>query len=139
MSLKKIKDTISPDLRRRAKAAGDKRPHLMAMGTAVKALGQEAFTDPAKRPTQWAARKDDKPHPLLMESGTLEGSLRVVTDGASRVIIESDRPYAATHQLGRDNIPERPFLPFHKGGRITGLGNRRVERALIASLRSRGL
>jgi phage gpG-like protein len=74
-----------------------------------------------------------------MESGTLEGSLRVLTTSANQVTVGSDRPYAAIHQLGGEHIPARPYLPFYQSGQITGLGKERVERALRASLRSRGL
>ena len=139
MALIKIKDTLSPDLARRAGAAADKRPLLLAMGTAVKSLGQLAFTDPTARAAAWAPRKDAKNHPLLMDSGTLEGSLRVLPPTADSVTIGSDRPYAATHQLGRDAIPARPFLPFYQSGQMTPLGRQRTERALAAALRVRGL
>ena len=139
MSLILIKDGISPDLQRRARAAADKRPLLLAMGQSVKALGVQAFTDSAKRPAYWAPRKDEKPHPLLLESGTLEASLQGERIQGDRVIISSSTAYAATHQLGRDHIPARPFLPFHKSGEITALGRTRVESALTAALRARGL
>ena len=139
MSLIKIKDTLTPDLRKRAAAAADKRPLLLAMGTAVVGLGKDAFTDAQKRPAYWAPRKDDKPHPLLLESGTLEASLRGDRIQGDSVIISSDRPYAATHQLGRDHIPARPFLPFYKSGLMTSLGRQQAERALTSALRVRGL
>lgn len=138
MSLVKVKDTISKDLRKRAAAAGNKRPLLLAMGTAFLSVGKQAFTDPAKRPATWAPRQDDKPHPLLMESGTLETSLTVRVDG-SKAIVSSDRPYAAIHQLGGEHIPARPYLPFYANGRITDLGRTRVENALKAALRKNGL
>ena len=140
MSLIKIKDTISPDLARRARAAGEKAPHLRAMGQAVKALGIQAFTDASKRPAMWQPRKDDKPHPLLIRSKPgLADSIRVEPPGGDTVRIVSDKPYAAIHQLGGDDIPARPFLPFYKSGQITELGKEAVERALRSSLRSRGL
>lgn len=140
MSLIKIKDTISPDLLKRARAAGDTRPLLMAMGTAVKTVGQQAFTDASARAEQWAPRKDPKKtHPLLMETGSLEGSLVVEVVNSDRVIVRSDRPYAAIHQLGGEHIPARPYLPFYKSGEITALGRRKVENALKAALRVRGL
>lgn len=138
-----IRDTISPDLRRRAAAASDRRPLLMAMGQAVKSLGMQAFTDPAKRAQAWAPRLDDKPHALLQETTMLRKSIRVLAIQNSRVTIGSDRPYAAVQQLGSDDetggIPARPYLPFYKGGQLTALGQVRVERALRAALQSRGL
>lgn len=150
MPLIKIKDTISPDLKRRARAAGNKQPLLLAMGTAVKGLGQQAFSDPTARAQAWAPRKDNHPHPLLLGSAipknagggssdpVLAHSL-VVDAGSDKVVIRSDRPYAAIHQLGGEHIPARPFLPFYKSGQITELGRRRVENALKAALRVRGL
>lgn len=141
MALLKISDGISPDLQRRAKAASDKRPLLGAMGQAVKSLGIQAFTDPAKRAQAWAPRQDDLPHALLQKSTLLRKSLRGDRIQGETVYIESDRPYAATHQLGsaKLNIPARPYLPFYKTGQMTALGRQRVERALVAALRVRGL
>lgn len=139
MSLIKIKDTISPDLARRARAAGDKAPHLRAMGQAVKALGIQAFSDASKRPQAWAPRKDAKPHSLLQLTTSLRKSIRVISYSSKEVLIGSDKPYAAIHQLGGDDIPARPYLPFYQSGQLTGLGRERVERALRSSLRSRGL
>lgn len=141
MSLVLIKDTLTPDLRKRAKAAADKKPLLRAMGTAALGLGKQAFTDTAARPSAWAPRKDQKKtHPLLLESGTMETSLRMQVE-ASQVILRSDRPYAATHQLGSDklNIPARPYLPFYKSGQITPMGAKKVQSALRAALRVQGL
>jgi phage gpG-like protein len=63
----------------------------------------------------------------------------VISTTNDLVIIGSDRPYAATQQFGRGGIPARPFLPFYKSGQMTALGRQRVERALAAALRSRGL
>ena len=139
MALIKIKDTLTPDLARRAGAAADKRPLLEAMGQAVKSLGIQAFTDPAKRAQAWAPRQDDEPHALLQKKTLLRKSIRVLGVTNSQVTIGSDRPYAATHQLGRDAIPARPFLPFYQSGQMTPLGRQRTERALAAALRVRGL
>ncbi len=141
MSLIKIQDGITPDLRRRAQAAGDKRPLLAAMGQAVKALGIQAFTDPALRAATWAPRKKEPKdgHAILQKSTMLRKSIRVIEVTNDRVIIGSDRPYAAIHQLGGKHIPARPYLPFYASGQMTGLGKQRVERALGAALRVRGL
>lgn len=138
MALIKLRDAISPDLRRRAAAVADKRPLLMAMGQAVKSLGVQAFTDPAKRAQAWAPRQDDKPHALLQKSTMMRKSVRVIGTTANQVIVGSDRPYAATQQLGRNGIPPRPFLPFYRSGQMTALGRQRTDRALRAALRSRG-
>lgn len=148
MALIKIKDTLGPDLARRAGAVADKRPLLEAMGQAVKSLGIQAFTDPAKRAQAWAPRKDNHPHPLLQGHAEAGGktsppllikTIRVLSVTNSQVTIGSDLPYAATHQLGRDAIPARPFLPFYQSGQMTSLGIQRTDRALAAAVRVRGL
>ena len=139
-SFKKIHDGITPSLRRRAAAAKNRKPHLMAMGRAVVSLGKRAFTEAGLRPTAWSPRKDDLPHNLLQKSTMLRKSIRVLGVSESRVTIGSDRKYAATHQLGskKKNIPARPYLPF-RGGKLTPRGSQVVGRALSASLKSRGL
>lgn len=138
MALIKIRDSVSGDMRRRAAAVSDKRPLLEAMGQAVKALGIQAFTDPSKRAEYWAPRKDNKPHPLLQKSTMLRKSIRVTGIYKDSVVIGSDRPYAAIHQLGGKRIPARPYLPFHASGQMTALGRQRTDRALAAVMRARG-
>lgn len=139
MALILLHDGISPDLRQRAQAAADRRPLLAAMGQAVISLGTQAFTDPAKRAAAWAPRADTLPHPLLQKSTQLRKSIRQISITNDRVTLGSDRPYALAQQLGTKDIPARPFLPFHQGGQMTGLGRQQMERALRAALRSRGL
>lgn len=141
MALIKISDAITPDLQRRAAVVADRQPLLAAMGQAVKSLGIQAFTDPAKRAQAWAPRKDRLKHALLQKSTMLRKSIRVIKTTNSQVTIGSDRAYAAVQQLGSEkkNIPARPYLPFYQTGQITALGNLRVERALSAALKSRGM
>jgi phage gpG-like protein len=140
MSLFKTKDTISPDLLKRARAVTNKRPLLLAMGTAAVGLGKQAFTDSNARPQQWAERKDKtKTHPLLLLSGDLEASLRGDRVSGDTVTISSKTDYSTTHQFGRDEIPARPFLPFYPNGQLSPMGKVRVERALRAALRVHGL
>lgn len=142
MSIRKIKDGISPDLKRKARSldGGGRTKLHQAMGQTVKAMGIQAFTQPGLRAANWAAREDDKPHALLQLSTTLRKSI-TATATATNVVIGSDRPYAATHQLGSKklNIPARPYLPFYKSGKMTKLGTVRVERALQAGLKAAGL
>lgn len=135
-------DGISPDLLKKARAAANKKPLLTAMGMAAVTLGKQAFTDASLRPSAWAPRKDNSmDHNLLMLSTMLYRSVRIGNVTANEVTIVSDRPYAATHQLGSEklNIPPRPFLPFTKSGALTKIGTVRVERALRAALKSAGL
>ena len=135
-------DGISPDLLRKARAAANKTVFLRAMGMAAVTLAKQAFTDAGLRPSAWPPRKDPgKDHNLLMLSTMLYRSPRVLGVGPEKVIIGSDRPYAATHQLGSQklNIPARPYWPFHASGALTKDGAVRVERALRAALKARGL
>lgn len=138
MAFFKITDTLLPDMRRRIALAGDKRPLLEAMGQAVKSLSVQAFTDSAKRPAYWAPRKDKKTHALLQLSTMMRKSIRVTGFTSDSVLVGSDRPYAATHQLGRDGISARPFMPFYKSGQMTALGQQRTDRALRAVMAARG-
>ena len=143
MALLPIKDTLSPDLARKLKAAGNRKPLLEAMGQAVKSLAIRAFTDEALRPSTWAPRKKEPKdgHRLLQDSTMLRKSIRVISASNSQVTIGSDRPYAAAHQLGyaKNNLPARPFLPFKPDGTLTPAGLTAVERALRAGLKSQGL
>ncbi len=140
MSLILIKDGITPDLRRRARAAADGRPLLQAMGEAARDLARDAFSNASSRPTSWARRKDpDKKHPLLYLRGELRRGLRVISITNTRVIIGSHTASAAAHQFGTKDIPARPFLPFYASGQMTALGNHKVETALRSALRVRGL
>jgi len=143
MSIRKIKDGISSDLKRKARAlnSGGRKRALSAMGQAIKAVAVQAFSQPGVRAATWAARKDNKPHALLQKSTTLRKSIRVISATADVVTIGSDRPYAAVHQLGskKNHIPARPYLPFYKSGALTKVGSGRAESALRSALRAAGL
>jgi len=143
MSFRKIKDGITPDLKRKARAlnpAGRKKA-LQAMAEAAISLATQAFNQPDKRPSAWAPRQDDEPHSLLQKTTTMRQSLRVISANSTKSVIGSDREYAAVHQLGskKQNIPARPYLPFYRSGRATELGSRRIGNALRAVLRTSGL
>jgi phage virion morphogenesis protein len=144
-TFRKIRDGIAPDLRRKALATKDRKPHLNAMGRAVVSLGKRAFTDPSLRARAWAPRKDDLPHNLLQKSTMLRKSIRITRTTNSVVTVGSDREYAAIHQLGgkagrnkASKIPARPYLPFLRR-KLTPRGSLAVNRALSASLRVHGL
>lgn len=144
MSLLKIKDTISPDLRAKALAVEKRGPLLQAMGTAVVSMGTRAFTDASLRPSTWAPRKQPdkpRPHAPLLLDNHLRDSLRTSNPTNKSITIQSDTPYAATHQLGSEklHVPARPFLPFQEDGSLTPQGNLNVERALRAALKSKGI
>lgn len=140
ISLRKTSDLITPDLRRMAAAVKDKKPLLSAMGLAVVQLARRSFTNPALRPSAWAPRKDNKPHNLLLEHGTLRASLRLLSVSGSAVHVGSDRKYAAYHQFGVEDeggtakLPPRPFMPFDLAGLPTPSARQAVDRVLRARL-----
>src|SRR3990167_4423379 len=68
----------------------------------------------------WPERKDDLPHPLLILTGDLIEAARDVGN-VNNLLAVGDRelstgvagagvPYAATHNYGRDAIPQREFV-----------------------------
>lgn len=143
MKLVKLSDTLSPDLRRKLAAVQNRKPILERMGQAVKSLAIRAFTDSGLRPSTWAPRKKEpkEGHLLLQDSTLLRKSIRVISASDTQVVIGSDRPYAAAHQLGYEprNLPARPYLPFNADGSLTPTGAKNVAAALAAALQARGL
>lgn len=103
MSLK-IKDEVSPDLRRKAQALRDRQPVLEAMGEAIVNLTIDAFRNAALRALPWPLKKDGSPA-TLHKKGALVDSIRVVEVSNNSVTVGSDRPYAAIHQLGGQTKP----------------------------------
>lgn len=95
-------DGISPGLRKAIKALDNPKPVLEAMGLSVVSWARRAFDDPSYRPSPWAQRKDNLPHPLLKLHGAtgLWGSIGLTNITKTSVSGGSDRPYAAIHQLG---------------------------------------
>jgi len=85
---------------------------LDAAGTLISSMAQRAFDEPGLRPSSWPARKDKKPHALLIKSGDLRQSIHHQVRG-DEVMIGSPKAYAAVHQLGgkKKPIPPRPFFP----------------------------
>lgn len=147
-----IKDTLRPDLMRKLREVKNAKPFLAAMGQAVKAIAIASFQEAELRPSAWAPRKVEPKdgHPLLLGSSMPKGrssppklwrAIKQTSLTDKQVTIGSDKPYTATHQLGdpRRNIPARPFLPFFPTGKLTKAGAVRVERALKAALKARGL
>ena len=139
IKLTKTSDLITPSLKRRLAAVKDKKPYLKAMGLAVVEIARRSFTEPGLRPDPWPKRKDNKPHNLLLETGTLRASLRLLSVSEDVARVGSDRPYAAIHQLGGKTkpIPARPFFPFDSGGSATPKARDAVRRALEARLAAR--
>lgn len=143
MKLIKLTDTLTPDMKRKLDAVTNRKPILERMGQTVKSLAQRAFTDSALRPSTWAPRKKEPKdgHAILQKSTLLRKSINVTAATNTQVTIGSDRPYAAAHQLGYapNNLPARPFLPFHPDGSLTPRGAQNVTGVLKACLKPAGL
>ena len=141
MSLR-IRNTLGPALALRLRALDARQPILVAVGAALVALTQRAFSDSALRPAPWPPRKSlCHPHPLLRDSGALYGSIRVLQATNESVSVGSDLPYAAVHQFGSarrtgrgGGIPARPFFPYDRGGNLTSSASQRVRAAAITQL-----
>ena len=67
--------------------------------------------DSGGRPVKWPPRKDNKAHPLLIESGTLKNSI-YVEEIPNGVAIGTREHYQAVHNFGypRKNIPQLKYL-----------------------------
>jgi phage gpG-like protein len=116
-------DTATPDLKRLAALGANMAPLLSAVGTGVVSLTKRAFNDAGLRPSGWAPKKDGSAA-TLKDTSTLWRSVRVVSADSKKVVVGSDRKYAAIHQLGGESrpMPARPFFPFDKQGRMTTRG-----------------
>jgi phage virion morphogenesis protein len=142
MSLE-IRNTLSRGLAARARALSRRRPILDAIGAELVALTKRAFSDPALRPSPWPPRKMTRsPHALLVNTGALRASIRVVQTTNDTVSVGSDLAYAAVHQFGSarrkgrgGGIPARPFFPYDAGGNMTPAARARVSTGAAAALR----
>ncbi|WP_397383430.1 phage virion morphogenesis protein [Prosthecobacter sp.] len=124
----KVRDSLTPSVRRRLNRWRDPKPVLAAMGAVVVSLAMRAFTDASLRPSSWAPLsprtirgrlKDNRGTAPLQRTGLLARSPRVTTLTSHSVIVGSDRAYAGYQQLGTSRIPARPFFPFDRSGRPT--------------------
>lgn len=59
---------------------------------------------PLKRPT----------HKILIDTGKLKQSFRVISIQEDSFEIENTTPYASYHQFGTDKIPQRMILPINE-------------------------
>jgi len=134
-----VSDTATPDLKRLGSAAKNLRPMFKAVGVAVVSIGKRAFAEAALRPNSWPSKKDGKPA-TLKDTSTLWRSVRVVAAQEKSVIVGSDRPYAAIHQLGGVNrpMPRRGYLPFSKEGKPTPFAHKTIREVINAYIRARG-
>jgi phage gpG-like protein len=113
------------------------------MGDELVGIARGAFSDPALRPAAWPAlKRPRRPHALLVQTGALRESIRVLQTGGDTVAIGSALPYAAVHQFGSrqargrgGGIPARPFLPYDAAGQMTALARTRVNAVAARTLR----
>lgn len=130
-----VRDSMTPGLATLAGRIQDQRPILEVMGIALLSITTRAFNQPNLRATPWPAKKDGTPA-TLRKNQMLVRSWRVASVSNAAVVVGSDRPYAAVHQLGSrrqtgrgGGIPARPMLPFDRSGQLTDLASRRVASA----------
>lgn len=117
--IKIVSDGLTPVLQELGKATEARRAEtLQAAGLQLCNMARRSFTNVSLRPSPWPRRKDDLPHNLLLKTGTLRNSLRVVSSSASSVTVGSDRVYAAIHQFGGTITPKKKkALVFKSGGK----------------------
>lgn len=136
------RDTLTPHLLRKLRAAQNPQPALRAAGEALVQMAKRSFDEPALRAASWPPLKPStakrkaaagKSNAILKSSGTLWRSLRVIGVTLSAVTIGSDRPYAAFHQIGTRHIPARPFFPIQQG-KLTAAAKDRVFTAIHQKL-----
>lgn len=140
----------------RRTSARKRRETLDAMGLGLVNMARRAFTNTGLRPKAWLPRKDSLSHPLLLKTGSLRNSLRVVAVTVNSVVVGSDRPYALIHQVGgtitpkqkkalvfrsggetiirkKVKIPPRPYFPF-VNGYLTEPATRQMENIIRAKM-----
>ncbi|WP_309400589.1 phage virion morphogenesis protein [Cerasicoccus maritimus] len=139
MSLRIIQDTLSPGLRRKAKAIEDPTPILRVMGVTLQSYTVQTFSELVPRARRWPNKKDGTPS-NLQRTTALRQSIRLVSVDRRKAVVGTDRLYAAVHQFGSQKqsgygsgIPARPYFPF-RGERMIPEAHRRVKAAAQAQL-----
>lgn len=151
ITVTKIRDALTPDLRRKMATAKNPRKALQAIGLTVTSLTQRAFTQPSLRPSPWPAlkaatikakRRDGYGSKPLMSSTMLSRSPRIVSVDQRSVTVGSDRKaggqsLSAVHQYGTKDkrVPARPHWPFTRDGRPTARAAAAMTSAAKAALR----
>lgn len=91
----------------------------------------QGFTDERLMP--WKPRKRSKNSPILIQTGALRRSIKIIEILGSKRIkryrIQSDAPYGAFHNAGTEHIPQRQFMGVSK--RL----NRLVELSIAREMR----
>ena len=125
-----IRDAITPDLKKKVAAFQNRRPILQAGAQEIVNITVEAFTNAALRVASWPLKKDGKPS-VLFKTGALKHSIRVGNVDNNTASVASDRPYAATHQLGSSKVPPRPFFPFDATGNLAPFAKLRLDKVML--------
>ena len=155
-SVRLFANSLTPDLQRKVRAlsGAGKARLLESIGLGLVSIAKRSFaTDSTLRPLAWKNKKDGTPS-TLTKSTRLRKSLQAKVSG-SGVVVSSDAPYAAIHQLGGltrphvirakrkkalafggkvfkkvnhpgSRIPARPYLPFCRDGSLTVTAARNV-------------
>jgi phage gpG-like protein len=150
VTVTKLRDILTPDLRSRARRAKFPRKALEAMGLAITSLAQRAFTQSSLRPAVWpplkaatikAKKRKGYGSKPLIASASLAHSPRIVSVDNRKVVVGSDRragrhSLASIHQFGSKDgrVPARPFFPFTKSGQPTERARRNVQSAARRAL-----
>ena len=82
--------------------------------TAIAYYKVDVFTQKAWDGLPWKARKDAKPHPLLMKTRTMNKSIRELRRTTYSRIVGSDTLYAKYHNAGTQRLPKRQFIGMDK-------------------------
>jgi phage gpG-like protein len=95
------------------------RVALLKIGNIVKTHAREAIKKPALRPSPWAPRKKDYPHPPLLKTTNMWNSITSKVTAPDTVVVGTPHKYAIYHQFGTKNMPARPFFPIDERGQLT--------------------
>lgn len=115
MSLRITQDTLTPDLRRRAKAVSDPTPILRVMGATLVSYTVQTFSELVPRARPWRAKKDGTPS-NLQRTTALRQSIRIVSVDRKRHRWQRSplrrRPPARQQRRRRDPGPAVLSVPW---------------------------
>lgn len=154
LSISITKNSISPDIAKKAARARNPERIWQAAGLKVVSLTERAFRDASLRQAAWPSKAFGGGTSNLIRKGTLRASIRIVGVDKSGVTVGSDRKYAAIHQLGGTihakpgkrlvfrlggkthfarsvKIPARPYFPFTPNGDIAPQHKGKIERIVV--------
>jgi phage gpG-like protein len=138
-SIRLQRDDVTKDLQRLMGKVRNAAPLLRAVGVGLVGLTKQTFNDASLRPVAWPAKKDGSKATLKSREATLWRSIRVQSVDSRNVVIGSDRPYAAIHQLGGKSrpMPQRPYFPVYNN-QITRAGQTTIADVIEDYLKVRG-